>query len=272
MKRRVWATILLCLLASPTTATRAEGASDQSAGSAAREQLRELRANLRRTSIQAPTEAPPDKTKDSSLEEAIRGVLAFEVTPKPKPKPRRSEPQQASTTQHASPSTQPVTVETIAVPNPAHTHPAAPRKIPPRTLQRLMQLSPSGVSRPITLGDSLHRGGYDAEAFKIYQMAMQREPSPEDRAWVLFQMANCKRKTDPEMAMGIYKRLLHEHPTSAWSDMAQTECDFLKWVQDNDPTRALADANALAKTLSKSAPQTPTKETEVTSPVETNER
>lgn len=78
----------------------------------------------------------------------------------------------------------------------------------------------------------------------MYQMAMQQDPTPVDRAWALFQLGNCKRKDDPEMAMGFYRRLLTEYPDSQWGGVAEIQDQLIEWRRINNPAKLIKELKA----------------------------
>ncbi len=115
-------------------------------------------------------------------------------------------------------------------------------KITPRMLGKFRVASAREVFRPMLLGDSLFRAGRLEQAAEVYEMLMHREPSKADRAWVLFQLGNCKRIKDPDGALGYYNMLLSDDPTSQWSHVAQIQKHLLEWNRMNKPQDVLKQA------------------------------
>lgn len=133
-----------------------------------------------------------------------------------------------------------------AKPNP---RPRASQVMSARDLGRLRALSSKGVTKPTALADALFLGEHYDPAYALYEMALKREPADNDHAWLLFQMANCKRVSDPDMALGLYRRLVAEHPNSLWIGLAQMQQDLIMWNQQARPRQVMAKAKAMAERL-----------------------
>ncbi|MHC4150032.1 MAG: hypothetical protein ACYSR5_11165, partial [Planctomycetota bacterium] len=96
------------------------------------------------------------------------------------------------------------------------------------TLQTLTELSqqPDQLENPLALAEVLFLSGHLKEAATFYQLALN-QISPEqpdqtqNRPWILFQIANCLRNSDPTAAMktcrrkssGQNNRLVHKRKT-----------------------------------------------------------
>ncbi len=217
-----------------------------------RSQVRLSQRQLWRAGIGAPAEAP---ARQVPLQEVIRGILAEPGQPRRKVSGKAAGAQLEVSKTKATPTTQPAqqqaapTTQATTKPAEVEVQPARPtveasaKKISPITLGRLRRLSPKCVSRPIALADSLFLGGYFQESAELYKVAMQREPSDQDHAWMLFQMANCTRESDLDTALGLYRRLLAEHPDCLWSVMAQVQSESIVWRQNNRPDELVAQLN-----------------------------
>ena len=240
--------MFLPVLLVSAVASAAEG--DQSNQPDIRAQVRTARRDLWRADIDAPV----DKTDSVRLREAIRQLREFE-TDSTRPEPAQPAPiGRASVTPKAPPTPAPASQPTTRpISAKVQTGRQGGGGISPTTLRQLRKLSPKGVHNAIALGDSLFRGGHMEEAVQIYQVAMQRDPTEGDRAWVLFQMGNCKRASDPEMAAGFYKRLLSEHPGSPWSGVAEIQEHLIQWRRINDPGELLKELKADAQRRAKRA-------------------
>jgi len=245
MTLRLGRTACLCLVISLTAArsaarAQAEGTSESDMV----QQVRQSRRNLWKVSIEAPETA----AKSQGLQRQIARLLATEAKAdhkKIEPPPASQPVASAASGPVAAPASQPATAPASQpATRPAKTKapPSQPdsSKLPTEVLVRLRRLSPEGVARPIMLADSLFLGGYLAEACELYKMAMQRQPAPRQRAWALFQMANCKRMSDPVAALGLYRRVLSEHPDSLWSHLADVQQNLIEWERINRPRQILA--------------------------------
>ena len=89
------------------------------------------------------------------------------------------------------------------------------------------------------MGETLALADRPAEAVQFYEAALKAESQPDNQAWLLYQLANCRRTTDPEGALSLYKRLLAEHPKSDWTEPAQTQARVLEWMLTARPREAL---------------------------------
>ncbi len=206
---------------------------DRTEQSDIRARVQRARRELWRAGIDAPKDSGDgEKLRKAVLE--LRKVGKGPVRPDAAPVPHT--PTVPASQPAPAPASQPAT------------HPVAPqtpapstddRKISLVTLERLRKLSPRSVHNPISLGNSLFRGGRLEEAAQIYQIAMQRSPSKEDLAWMLFHMGNCKRESDRQTAADHYDTLIREHPSSQWTAVAQIQKHLIEWRMVNDPGRIL---------------------------------
>jgi hypothetical protein len=65
----------------------------------------------------------------------------------------------------------------------------------------------------------------------------------DDRAWILFQLGNCLRDSDPSAGSGqalqaarnAYRRLIAEYPDSLWTDLAKARESLIDWYLKDDP-------------------------------------
>lgn len=99
---------------------------------------------------------------------------------------------------------------------------------------------PEKIVNPFELAEILFNANCLKEAAICYQQALKRIDTikPEknsDKAWILFQIGNCLRKTDMPTALKSYKQLLDEYPASQWADLAKAESNLIDWFIENDP-------------------------------------
>jgi len=142
---------------------------------------------------------------------------------------------------------------TPASPAPVSSRPACPtsgpatrpaegekaRGITIRALARLRQLPARGVADPLALADALYLAGQEQAAYGFYEMALKAQAAEAKRAWILFQMANCRRRSDPASAEALYQRLLKEQGESLWASLASVQAKLLQWYQVNAPEALL---------------------------------
>ena len=117
-------------------------------------------------------------------------------------------------------------------------------KIPPQILQRLRGTPASKLARPGAVGDGLFRSGQHEAALVFYELAMRHSTDPEARAWLLFQIGNCQRRTDPAAASKAYQQLIRDFPDSPWSPVGGMLNRVVQWRLLNKPDQVLAGLSA----------------------------
>ncbi len=157
------------------------------------------------------------------LREAARRLRAMELVPRPKVAPPPGKP-----------------VTTAPAPGPARPIPARPQ-IPPRVLAELVRASPEAVADPVGLADALFLSKHPQAAKVFYEHALKKAESDEDKAWLLFQIANCRREKEPAKASEIYQQLLAQYPDSPWSAVAKAQDLLIKWRQAHDIEQLLGE-------------------------------
>ena len=167
-------------------------------------------------------------------DKAPEPLIAFEPTQKTEPNetlsdtevPEKSEEKKIEPKLEAPLPYEPVTDETLQM------------------LENLLQ-HPEQLKTPFELGEVLFRSGHLKEAGMCYQQALNRKNldeinSPQNRAWILFQIGNCLRNDDPPTAMEMYRQLIIEYPNSLWTDLAKARSKLVNWYQQDTP-RTLID-------------------------------
>ncbi len=61
-----------------------------------------------------------------------------------------------------------------------------------------------------------------------------------DRAWTLFQLANCLRETNLGEAQATYTKLISEYPDSPWTDLARAQNQLVSWYLKDQPQQLAA--------------------------------
>ena len=197
------------------------------------EQVRENRRRLTNAVISAPDPA----AARSELHEAIRRVQSITLKPRPVP----------TETAAAPPSGQPAPQARAEAAKPAHAI------LSPEKLEQLKGLKAAEVADPITLADALVCSGHHDLAFPLYEQLLGDAKTAQlTQAWLLFQMANCKRQNDPTAAVSLYSRLLTEHPKSPWAGPGKVYKTLLEWRQAMNPEAIL---ESLSPTPTKPAPK-----------------
>ena len=165
--------------------------------------------------------APPAK-----LEEAIRKLQAIEL------KPHRPTPTSAPSEQQSQPSTMPAH---------AATTPLGPD---PEMLGKLRQIPAEGLTKAAEVADALYLVGQKQVAEAFYQRALTGADEAGERAWLMFQLANCKKQTDPDLAKKLYGQLAAEYTDSSWCPIALMGIRMIEWEQINQPKELIARVKA----------------------------
>jgi tetratricopeptide (TPR) repeat protein len=111
-----------------------------------------------------------------------------------------------------------------------------------QTLQMLEDVTqhPEQLNNPFELAEVLFLSGHPKQALACYQEALKRKQtqdarSADDRAWILFQIANCLRDIDRPSAMEAYRRLIVEYPDSPWTELAKAHDKLVDWFDKDKP-------------------------------------
>jgi tetratricopeptide (TPR) repeat protein len=266
--RALGAGALLCLLCdalplsagpAPSAAASTPVANDAATQRAGRPESREAAASTPAESsgrltrqLWAGRIAAPDPNEDAetrlALKRLIRQVRSVQFgreAPKPAAVPSAETPLTPAPPRTASPAgqaTKPVTAGA-----------AVPKKVPVEsslssqeqsTLQSLLQ-DPGKASDPLEIAELLFLSGRPTDAAPFYAQALARlfpgeSTTAADRAWVLFQLANCLRETNMSEAQATYAKLIAEYPDSSWTELARAHSQLLSWYQKDRPQQLAA--------------------------------
>jgi tetratricopeptide (TPR) repeat protein len=107
-----------------------------------------------------------------------------------------------------------------------------------------MLADPNQASEPLELAELLYLTGRINEAAIFYRKALDltssKEPAArEDRAWILLQLGNCLRDTDPTRAREMYGKLIAEHTDSPWVELAKAHSQLITWYEQVQPRQWL---------------------------------
>ena len=108
-----------------------------------------------------------------------------------------------------------------------------PAELTPELVAGLNKLHPGRPIGMAALADTLFHSGHVDWALPFYEKAIETSPDDEEKAWLLFQVANCRRKAAPPAADEAYGRLLSECPDSPWGPAAQFQRQFIEWQEVN---------------------------------------
>jgi len=200
--------------------------------SSTRSAVGENRRRLRRSNIQTLQ----DNGNSSELKKAIDRLQKAMNLPKPAfltppATPRRPLLKRPSAT------TRPATTQ----PRNSTTRPATtqPSLMTSRIKERIRKLN--SIDDPVALADALFQADHPDLAVVFYDRAIASGVADEKKAWVLFQAANCCRKTDPQAALKKYDMLVAAHPDSLWGSIAIVEKDIVKWRNTNELTTLIKE-------------------------------
>lgn len=189
-----------------------------------------VRQNLRKLWLDSVS-APTGKTS-VDLREAVERVRGMRLSPDAGS--RRAAAVGPTTRPAAS---QPATTRPAVG---ATTQPADGRRhLPKEVVEQLRKLPAAGLACPVELADELYRNGYLSGAFVLYERALAGSTEKDTQAWLLYQMANCRRPSDPSAAEKLYQRVLAEHAGSAWAGAATVERKLLQWHKAHQPAELL---------------------------------
>ena len=105
---------------------------------------------------------------------------------------------------------------------------------------------PNQLDNPFELGETLYFSGHLKEATVFYQEVLNRMGTDNDgagrnRAWTLFQLANCLRESDLPAAKKIYVKLITEYPESLWVDLAKARVKVIDWSLKDKPQTLITE-------------------------------
>ena len=185
------------------------------------ETIRELR--------RAALSAPQDESA-ARLEDAIRAVEAIQFSGK---RPA------AGGLGRVEPATAPALMPAAVADKPG---------LSPQALAELKQLAAGDVDKPASIGDALYQAELCEGAELFYQAALKSEKDGENKAWLLYQIGNCLRRTQPAAAMAAYRKVAADHPQSGWSEAATAQLRLVEWYQTYRPIEALQAGTAAGRT------------------------
>jgi len=209
--------------------------------------LEAVRAN-RRALLEAQFDTGPRHGPSKTLAEAIRRLQEAMRRP--------TVPPQAVAAPEAP-------IGEPSAPPPARTAPAAPARPTGRSrrppfsteeMKRLAEEAPKNPSAALLLADALYLGGHLDEAAPLYERLLAQPTLPDsEKAWALYQSANCKRLSDPAGAATLYERLLNQHPESPWATAATVRKALAQWQARVRPKTLLAGTAAVGAAVGRSA-------------------
>jgi hypothetical protein len=141
---------------------------------------------------------------------------------------------QDSTNKNA-PQTMPTSQESTSQSQPA----AARKTISTETLELLKKNPPGDIKELLAIADALFSNDELAESAVFYDLALQQSPTGDEKGWVLFQLANCRRYSDPAGARAMFKKLADEVPNCPWANLAGAVDRVIEWEMTEKPQALL---------------------------------
>lgn len=114
--------------------------------------------------------------------------------------------------------------------------------VSPEVLAKLQASAPSDPAKATRLADTLFSDGHYEPAYALYEAALKGETSERRAAWLVFQMANCKKDSAPKVARQLYLQLIQQYPNSRWVIAARSQEKIIQWRQVNAPASVLEHA------------------------------
>ncbi len=177
------------------------------------------------------------------LEAASGGKPMPEIKPVPKPpKDNGSEILQPSEVLNNPATTQPSGHDANQVRIPIENNAKKEKSAPARGVD-LQTLPADTIGNPILLADALYLGGHWKAAASFYRVAVDNKKKFEatDRAWALYQIANCQRRYDPSQSKATYQRMVSEFASSPWVESGQVQERLVTWKLSAKPEAMVKD-------------------------------
>ncbi|MGC9453832.1 MAG: tetratricopeptide repeat protein [Phycisphaerae bacterium] len=109
-------------------------------------------------------------------------------------------------------------------------------------LAQLQASAPRDPARATQLADTLFADEHYEAAYALYEAVLEHETSEQRASWLVFQMANCRKYSDPETARQLYLQLIEQYPNSRWVEAARVQEKIIHWQQVNEPRAVLRQA------------------------------
>ncbi len=206
----------------------------------------EVTQQLWRSRVSAPEQAD-DAQAQITLDDLVRRIRSVKFQAKEQELPAAATfviPEPVTNRVEASPTRERALGQTTP---PVLATPATPEgSLPTEATEALKRVlaDPNRADDPQELAELLYLTGKFAEAAILYQKALDlttgKEPAArEDRAWILLQLGNCLRDTDPARAKEAYAKLIAEHADCPWVEIAKAHSQLITWYEQVQPRQWL---------------------------------
>ena len=103
------------------------------------------------------------------------------------------------------------------------------------------------------LGAALQKTGHLEEAYGFFEQAVQASEGAE-QAYLLLQMAHCKRSSDAALSQTLYRRVAAEFAGTPWATVAAAYDSMLDFTRLHRPGDVIRDATSESVALPPSPP------------------
>ncbi len=117
--------------------------------------------------------------------------------------------------------------------------PEVDKSVPQKVLDELKKTDPASGTGPLTVANLAFDRGELPVARVFYELVAKCDVDDETKAWALYQMGNCDRKSHPGRSAEAYEKAVDKYPKTLWGRLAVTENDVLAWEMGNDPVGLL---------------------------------
>lgn len=200
------------------------------------------RLKLWRAGIAAPT----DDKESAAMKELVSRIEAMNLrkvlVPAELLKP--VSPVAAAAEATSQPTSQPTSRPTVEA-STATSEKTASAPAQSKLLEKVSRLDPSTFDSPSVMAEALFLADQQAAAARFYEAAAENETDGEERAWLLFQAANCRRKEDTQASLKLFKKLIDEHAESIWATIARRQKAIIEWQEETNLSAMLEEARRL---------------------------
>lgn len=245
-----WSMGLVCLimliLISPTTA-------DSSAEAAVQKSTNreiQLEQQLWKDNISPPAKSHSNR-KTEELKQIIEQVrsVQFESASASQAEPQpedRIEPQQQTTPEDKKQKAEPQSSSDATV-DPAANKDKSMHNQMLNKVETLFK-DPNAITTPFELAEVLFQTGELALAGVCYKKALSSLNTDDpnvttERAWILFQIGNCLKDSDPNASKNSYAELIRTAPDSPWARIAKSRHSMIDWYQQEQPRKLIEELN-----------------------------
>jgi tetratricopeptide (TPR) repeat protein len=234
------ATLCLSIFSRSANAQDPHDTNNVPAPTASTPAIARLERDLTRSLIAAPAGQPAQTSKDDDLARIIARIRSVTFD---KPEPLNDPPQltmdilaeEPNDTNAVEPS--PEQQPTFPLPQPLDYKPVSEQTL--AEFARFQQ-DPNLIPNPFELAEILYNSNRFAEAARCYRKALEfaaagNAKAGEDRAWIIFQLANATARSNPEAARALYAQLITEHPTAEWTELARAKLALIDWLALEKP-------------------------------------